>query len=479
MKFSFVFIEAESYAIMLLSSILKRGGHYVDAVYDPRLFNTDEISNSRLARFFDVREKNIRHIQRVKPDYVGFSVYTQDYQYCLEYARRIKSALPDTKIIFGGIHPTLCPDEVLANNCVDMICVGEGEESIIELARGVWPIYNIWTKKTRTALRPLISDLDKLPRMDRDLLYDLRPVFKDGYTISTSRGCPNQCTFCASVALGNAVKGLGRYVRQRSPENVIDELQWAILRFHPKNIYFTDDVMVLNMNWLRHFVELYKMFIKLPFYCTANPGTISLEAIPLLKEAGCQMIGFGLQSCNEKVRMDLLHRRGTNERIASVSRECKRNRIYFSYDHIFDLPDDNSDPKEAIKFYNETRPDVINTFTMTYLPRIELNRYLDKKTVAEVNNGKIRTGMFNRNNDYCVSVFSILPLLPRTWIDFLCRKNLARFIRLPYPIRLFLKDLKRAMIGRWSDILFPIRLYLVNIKECLYWRYFSSSSGSR
>ena len=479
MKFSFVFIEAESYAIMLLSSILKRGGHYVDAVYESRLFASDEISNSSLARFLDCSEKNIRHIQRVNPDYVGFSVYTQDYRYCLKYAQRIKQVCPRTKIIFGGIHPTLCPDEVLSNDCVDMICVGEGEEAMKELSRGVWPIYNIWTKKTRTALRPLISDLDKLPRMDRDLFYDLRPVFKDGYTISTSRGCPNQCTFCASVALGNAVKGLGRYVRQRSPENVIDELQWAVLRFHPKNIYFTDDIMPLNINWLKHFVELYKIFIKLPFYCTANPGTISEPALCLLKDAGCQMIGFGLQSTNEQTRIQVMKRVGSNIKIAKICAWCHAIDLPFSFDHIFDVPGSTETPEEAIEFYNITRPAVINTFTMTYLPRIELNKSLNPDTVKEINNGKIRTGMFNRDNDYCVSVFSVLPLLPHLWIDFLCRKNLARFIRLPYPVRLFLKDLKRATIGRWSDIMFPIRLYLVNIKECLHWHYFSSSSGSR
>jgi radical SAM superfamily enzyme YgiQ (UPF0313 family) len=222
----------------------------------------------------------------------------------------------------------------------------------------------------------------------------------------------------------------------------------------------------MNTAWLRNFVLPYRQLINLPFYCTANPGTVKDEELKLLSDCGCQMIGFGMQSCNEATRRILLKRTGTNSRIKQVAALCKELKIHFSFDHIFNLPTEPIENQiEAIHFYNYTRPDIINTFDMTYLPKLELNKYLDEKTKQEVENGKVRTGMFIHGNSNTVSLFALLPLCPASWIKFLCRKNLTCFIQLPFAIRLLLKDIKRLMIGRHSDVWFPIRLWLVNIRD--------------
>ena len=164
------------------------------------------------------------------------------------------------------------------------------------------------------------------------------------------------------------------------------------------------------------------------------------------------MIGFGLQSCNEEFRTNQLKRVGTNDRIKEVAKICHDLNLPFSFDHIFDIPcDTEKNQYEAIDFYNETRPALINTFTMTYLPKIELNRYLTGAEQKEVEQGKARTGMFKRDNDYFSSIFALLPL------------GIKLRIRLPYWARLLCKDISRAKIGRWSDILFPIKLIWVNI----------------
>ena len=307
-----------------------------------------------------------------------------------------------------------------------------------------------------------------MPYIDRDILYEQKPVFKRDYSISTGRGCPHACTFCASRALGKyySEMNLGKYVRQRSVYNVINELVIAKEKYNPRSIYFTDDVFTMNISWLAEFTPIYKEKINKPFYCTANPGTMKLRELELLKECGCQMIGFGLQSCDEDIRKNILKRTGSNEYIREIARKCHNLGIHFSFDHIFNIPaESEANQLGAIRFYNDPRPDIINTFDMTYLPKIELNKYLDDKTKDEVNNGKIRTGMFNRSNSSSSSIFSLLPLLPCKWITFLYSKNLTRFIRLPYPIRLLLKDIKRLIIGRYSDVFFPIRLWLYNIRD--------------
>lgn len=483
MKVVFVITEAENYAIQLFSAILKQKGHQVHLIFDPKLFNTDEISMPFLAKLFDIRKQNIAKIKKINPDLIGFSVYTHDYQWALGMARIIKKEIPDTPIIFGGIHCILCPEQVIKEDCVDMVCAGEGEEALIELIdlweKGfrvnscVTEIKNLWWKLSnnfihKNPLRSLIQDLDSLPFIDRDILYEQKPVFKKDYSISTGRGCPFACTYCASDALRRTYqeKGLGKYVRQRSVENVIQELILAKLKYKPRSIYFTDDVFTMNTVWLRDFVLPYRQLINLPFYCTANPGTIKDEELNLLADCGCQMIGFGMQSCNEEYRKLYLKRGGTNERIIEVSDMCHRPGIHFSFDHIFNLPNENTgNQDEAVSFYNRTRPDIINTFDMTYLPKIELNKYLSEKERSDVDNGYSRTGMFIRGESYLPSIFCLLPLLPPGWVRFIVDKGLARFIRLPFWIRLLLKDIKRLMISRYSDVFFPIRLLLANIKD--------------
>ncbi|MEK6818733.1 MAG: radical SAM protein, partial [Nanoarchaeota archaeon] len=282
------------------------------------------------------------------------------------------------------------------------------------------------------------QDLDSLPFIDRDILYEQKSVFKKDISILTGRGCPYSCTFCASDALNRVYKenSLGKSVRQRSIESVLNELIFCKRKYSPRSVYFTDDVFTLSVDWLRSFAPEYKSRIALPFYCTANPGTIKNEELYLLKEAGCQMIGFGMQSCNEEYRNKYLKRRGTNDRIKEVANLCHSLKIHFSFDHIFNLPNEpKENQKEAIKFYKETRPDIINTFNMTYLPKIELNKYLDDETREEVEKGNIRTTMFNKQS------------------------------KLLFWIQLIKKDIKRLLIGRYSDVFFPIRLLLINIRD--------------
>ena len=326
---------------------------------------------------------------------------------------------------------------------MDIVCIGEGEGAIVELCEEQHTeIKNIWYKVDgfieRNGLRPLITDLDSLPFIDRDILYEQKPVFKKDISILTGRGCPYSCTFCASHALNREYrdKGLGQAVRKRSPSNVLNELIMAKNKYHPRSIYFVDDVFTMSLLWLKEFSQPYIEYIHLPFYCTANPATVKDEELYLLKDMGCQMIGFGMQSCNEEYRIKYLKRYGSNERIKQAASLCHQLGLHFSFDHIFNLPEEPVENQiEATKFYNETRPDIINTFDMTYLPKIELNKYLDEKIRKEVEEGKIRTTMFNKQN------------------------------KLKFLIQLIKKNIKRLMIGRYSDVFFPIRLLLVNIKD--------------
>jgi radical SAM superfamily enzyme YgiQ (UPF0313 family) len=497
MKALFVIIECESYAVGLFSSLLKKRGHEVHLVFDPKLFDTNDISNNRLKRFFDIRQNNVRRILEIKPDLIGFSLYTKDYAWSVEMARMIKEAA-DIPIIFGGIHCTLAPEEVIKEPCLDIVCVGEGEEALLELAEAIenkkplQGIRNLWFKDKsgqviKNELRPLIQDLNTLPFPDKDIFFRQQPIFKSGYVTSSGRGCPYSCTYCASGSLNNfyARQGLGRYVRQRSVANLIDELVQAKKKYNYKRISFTDDVFTLNTTWLRDFAAQYKKLLGVPFFCTANPGTIKDEELYLLKEANCHMIGFDLQSISEATRHDTLNRPGSNERIKRAAQLCHNLKLRFSFDHIFNIPGEGEkEQAEALVFYNESRPDLINTFWMTYFPNtkiidIALEKGLfDRETAEKAKRGELSTSLnLGAGCDYSLAAnndvfdtfafyFSLLPLMPKWFFRRLIRrKRYQRKLCVHFLLRLLIKDLSRIKVGRFSDVFFPIRMFLVNIMD--------------
>jgi len=445
MRFVFVVSECESYAVSLFSALLKREGHECHLVFDPRLFDSDEIEQPRLARFFSIRKQNIEKVRALHPDYIGFSVYTQDYQWAVEMARSLKGVAP---IIFGGPHCILCADEVIKVPWIDLVCDGEGEQVILDLAAG---------KELSGIVHGPLANLDELPIPDKEIFYEQKPVFRAGYTISTGRGCPYHCSFCASCAIRyrydrGALKGS---VRQRSVDRVITELLYAKLRYDFKTVYFTDDNLTLNGEWLSEFSRDYRKWIKTPFYCTANPGTIQIKDIWYLKRAGCQMIGFGLQSTHEWTRKHILHRTGSNERILGIAKMCRDLGIRYSFDHILDVPGSEETLDGALDFYAEARPDIINVFTMTYLPKIELNKTLSPEERECVERGMVRTSMLRKDNDEWSSALAKIQ-----W-------GVRLPGRIPFYGRLLLKDLKRFMIGRRSDATFPVRLLLSNMWDNL------------
>jgi radical SAM superfamily enzyme YgiQ (UPF0313 family) len=498
MKVVFVVTESESYAVGLFSSLLKQRGHEAYLIFDPKIFGTNDLSHAWLRRTLDIRENNIKKIQKIQPDVVGFSVYTKDYCWALEMAGMIKRVI-DVPIIFGGIHCTLVPEEVIKADCVDIVCVGEGEYALLELVDALGTketnhnIKNLWFKDKEGKIiknqsRPLIEDLDCLPFPDKDIFFEQKPILSKGYIINSGRGCPHNCAFCVSGTLNRyyTQSGLGRYVRQRSVENVIEELVWAKKKYNYKNVNFTDDVFTMNPDWLKDFAAEYKQKINIPFFCTANPGSMKDEELKLLKYANCHMIGFGIQSVSEETRRKTLHRGGLNKRILEVARLCHRLKIHFWFDHIFNIPgEDEKEQVEALDFYNQARPDVINTFWMTYFPKtaiidIALEKgILDQEMVKKINKGETSTsllvgagckysfsakGMF----DTFAFLFIMLPFMPKWFVRKIIKKHWYRYgLSMPFLARLAIKDLARLKIGRFEEVFFPIRLLLMNIFDNL------------
>jgi len=157
---------------------------------------------------WDTLDNFPNQIMDFNPDLIGISALTPQILDAYRYAETAKSVRKDTPIIFGGIHPSFCPEETIRKPFVDMLCLGEREYAMLELCEAmdenvdVGDIMNIWLKDgdriVRNEVRPLEENLDKFPYPDRSL-FPINQMLEKGRgstNMIAGRGCPYNCIYC-------------------------------------------------------------------------------------------------------------------------------------------------------------------------------------------------------------------------------------------------------------------------------------------
>ncbi|MEO0127658.1 MAG: radical SAM protein [candidate division WOR-3 bacterium] len=259
-------------------------------------------------------EEMLQEIINFSPQLVGFSVMTYNYPASLTLARKIKQYNPKILTVFGGYHPSFFP-EIVKENAIDFVIIGEGEETFKEFLQSLNSDTNF--KKVKGLAfydgkihinepRERIKDLDLLPNPLRDynILKECRisglnypPLSKQNSVAQVlySRGCPHNCTFCCSPFL------YSRKVFFRSPEKVVDEMQEIREKYGTNYFYFAD--LSFNLNKQRVIAlcnEIKKRKINTNWFCMCRVDNIDQELLRIMKDAGCSRIGFGIDALYEK-----------------------------------------------------------------------------------------------------------------------------------------------------------------------------------
>jgi len=293
-------------------------------------------------------------------DLVGISFMSQ-YRGC---ARQITAALKarrELPVVWGGVHPTVRPEECLDH--ADIVCIGEGEETMVELAdrlhegRGFEEVPNLCFRRGGTIqknpLRPLLHDLDRLPFLDYDpdnnLVRDPKldrivaldddmferflarvPYVKGhplrSFMFSTTRGCPYKCTYCVNDFYREMYGSKG-YFRRMSNGRVVAELE-AVIRRHPgiEEIEFCDDNFAARpVSEILDFCKVYKERIGLPFQVLMTPGFITEDRIAPMLDAGMVFVETGIQSAADS-SAKLYHRSLEVQELLAASEVLKRHR---------------------------------------------------------------------------------------------------------------------------------------------------------
>lgn len=346
----------------------------------------------------------INLLKDIEPSLVAISLRSTLFKLSIRITQRIKKEM-GTLILWGGTHPTICPQQSL--EYADLVCIGEGERPLLELCRRLSAGYDyndigsLWIKQNgrilKNKLYPLIDDLDSIAFPDfgnenkylieRNKLMNL-PSLEDRaeYDIMTSRGCPFSCAYCCNSTYRQIYQGLGSYVRRRSVENVIRELEAALKTFKNLSyIYFYDDVFTMDKAWLTDFSQRYRENIGLPFFCYAHPNYSDESNFALLKSAGLRDVTMGIQSGSKFIRDAFFKRPTANAKIINAARIFRRNQINVSYDILLDNPfEKEEDKRQTLELLLELpRPFQLHTHSLTYFPQTELTELaLAKKYIS-------------------------------------------------------------------------------------------------
>ncbi len=308
------------------------------------------------------RERIRTIVNDFKPGVIGTTGVTMNIKKAVSILKDYKEAHSSAITVMGGPHVTFDAQNMLGENShVDFIVRGEGEITFTELLESLErgsdysSISGISFRKNGEILhnenRPFIDDINILPYPARDLIA-LNRYRAFGFPINmvTSRGCPHKCIFCVGS------KMVGRKVRYFNVERVVDEFEMlSKLGFNQINI--VDDLFTSNKSRCMAICEeIQRRNIRHPWTAFARVDTVSKELLHAMKEAGCTMLCFGVESGNQEI-LNTVRKKITLEKCREAIALCDEAGIAPMASYILGLPGESSETiQQTMEFAKSLTP---------------------------------------------------------------------------------------------------------------------------
>jgi len=347
--------------VAVLSAVAKAAGHGCKMLHVYELLPDEEI-----LRWVEENREGDDTL-------IAFSSTTNQFPYVKRWASMLKAATGLPTLV-GGMHPTLSPDDAIAADGIDMICKGDGEGPLVELAaaleagKGPEGVSGIWYKDAngevvQQVMAPL-ADINAIPGPDFDVFENYRDlmVIKDNIGIHMgSRGCPYDCAYCCNRALIDQSKGRGKYMRFKDVPAFVQELKEYRERYPGTwAFFFEDDIFGVSKRWLKEFVPLYKQEVGLPFGCNMRPNLVDDWMVDTLADAGCIRVHMAVESGNDEIRNFILNRKLEREKLVESFRAFKRRGIQVMSYNIVGSPHETPEAVlDTIKINAEIDPEHI------------------------------------------------------------------------------------------------------------------------
>ena len=392
-------IGSEALGIRQISSLLKREGCKVDCLFLKHF--RDERGNYLLS------DKISSFVKSREYDVVGFSCMTGDYFEIRSITRSIKEKAKNPPlIIWGGVHPTIMPDECLKDGCADVVFHSASEKALLELISGCNPngILNIaWFdghQVVNNYSEVNLVDPNYLPFPDFDLSthyavkdFDIKgmniQLFRELYPWNgthyygiTARGCPYNCAYCCNIYRGT-------YSR-KSVDYFIDELKYVKSKLPFVNtISIQDDSLFQNEpEWINNFTEKYGREIGLPFRAALMPRFATDERIGALSDVGLTYVGIGLQG-SDRLNKEVYGRPETNESFLSAVHKCKKYGLTIRVDVIIDNPYERQEDlfEIAMTLNRIHKPYLISVFSLKLFPGTRMTNHAKRDEILNLFSG--------------------------------------------------------------------------------------------
>jgi len=360
--------------IASLVSVLKQRGHAVDVM---------PLEYSALSQ---------RISRAAGPVLLGISLSIRYVPQALALLKKLKKRHRFISIL-GGAQPSAAP-EIIEEDGVDAVCLGEGEGAIVELAealaenRSYERVQNLWVKTEsgticKNRVRPPIADLDGLPFPDREL-WAKSPFFNPNpMPMMASRGCMFACRYCQQSYYNNVLYAeYPTRVRRRSVENVIQEIKEYRQRVRLRYVRFEDSVFISSLEWTKEFCQAYQKHIGLPFACNIRPELLTRDCATWLARAGCRWISMGIETAHPRLREKILGRRMTTEQIISAARIIRSSGMRLRATNIIGMQREGLDrDRQTLLLNQRCGVELAQAFPLSILPATDLARCNKKRSV--------------------------------------------------------------------------------------------------
>ena len=365
--------EARGYnpplGLLYLASYLQKHSNHQVEILDCQV---EELDYKQIES--KIKEKN--------PDIIGLTTMTFTLIDVLNIAKIAKEINPEIKIVLGGPHVDIYPEETINQPGVDYLVLGEGEKPLKGLLDNINSLNNLRQVKgvvfkdnnkiVNTGRAELNQDLDSLPFPARRLtpyqkyssvLSKVSPVT----TMFTSRGCPYKCLFCDRPHLG-------KFFRARSAKNVVDEMEECQKMGIKEILIYDDTFTVKRQRVIDICLEIQKRNLKIDWDVRARVDTIDEKLLKAMKISGCQRIHYGVEAGTQKI-LNVLRKGITLEQVEKAFKLSRKIGLEtLAYFMIGSPTETKEDILETIKFAKKINPDFTHITITTPFPATDLYR---------------------------------------------------------------------------------------------------------
>lgn len=351
-------LRTDKLGILYLSRILKDAGHSVELLQD----DVDNIPS---------------YMNTEKPDFVMYSVMSGDHEWFLDFNKSMKENFEFTSVM-GGPHFTFFPEQGLEDDNVDLVVQGPGEGVILDIVEG--------EAKDKFVMGHL-PNVNELPHPDRSILYKYDEFGKARMKrFIAGRYCLFSCTYCFNHLFKKVYRAEKPMFFQRvAPVTMMDEIKKVRDEYGLELIYFNDDDLAADEDWLLEFCDLNKRE-GLEFCGSIRASSVNHTLIETMKDAGCTFLNIALESAN--VETQKLLRRGfiTNEQVIDASMYCEEVGIKIRLQNMIGLPVDDplSDALETLEMNQYINPTDSWAAIFQPFPKTDLWQHsVDKGLITE------------------------------------------------------------------------------------------------